>query len=258
MPIKVVCQCGKRFKVDDSYSRRAGKCPACGAALTVPEPNVWKPTAPPVDKPLWISRRTLATFAVTAIAIVFTVPLYFLSQKAKDAPGQKAALECFDMMLEDAIKWNKELQKGKVTIRTVDAIGDDPRRLPWLWHGFALVQVGKDELAWESLFQFNPTTIDGKVLWVDSGKSALGLKREINVGTGWKREFTERVNRRWEYGIAELMEDASWKSMTKRDQDAAVISLKRTMASELDLSAWELQNILNSTDKQESVGRNQQ
>lgn len=36
MSIKVGCQCGQRFKAKDELAGRTVKCPACGAAITIP------------------------------------------------------------------------------------------------------------------------------------------------------------------------------------------------------------------------------
>ncbi len=39
MPIEIACSCGKRFRVADEFAGRAGKCPGCGAAFSVPVPR---------------------------------------------------------------------------------------------------------------------------------------------------------------------------------------------------------------------------
>ena len=39
MPITFGCACGKQLRVADEYAGRRVKCPACGGATTVPEPE---------------------------------------------------------------------------------------------------------------------------------------------------------------------------------------------------------------------------
>ena len=46
MPITVTCSCGKRFRVRDEHAGKRGKCPSCGAAVTIPAPGA---EAPPSD-----------------------------------------------------------------------------------------------------------------------------------------------------------------------------------------------------------------
>ena len=36
MPIRVVCECGKRLKAPDAYAGRMAECPGCGRHLVVP------------------------------------------------------------------------------------------------------------------------------------------------------------------------------------------------------------------------------
>ena len=40
MPITILCHCGKRFDVPDTYAGRKGNCTACGAPLAVPVPGI--------------------------------------------------------------------------------------------------------------------------------------------------------------------------------------------------------------------------
>jgi len=39
MAITFSCQCGKEIKVADKFAGRRGKCPACGGAVTIPQPQ---------------------------------------------------------------------------------------------------------------------------------------------------------------------------------------------------------------------------
>lgn len=39
MPIELVCECGKRFRVADRFAGKSGACPSCGKAFTVPVPK---------------------------------------------------------------------------------------------------------------------------------------------------------------------------------------------------------------------------
>jgi hypothetical protein len=43
MPITVACNCGKRFRVRDEHAGKRGKCPSCGAAVTIPAPGAEAP-----------------------------------------------------------------------------------------------------------------------------------------------------------------------------------------------------------------------
>lgn len=45
MSISVACTCGKKLSVKDEFAGKRGKCPACGAMLTIPQP------VKPVPKP---------------------------------------------------------------------------------------------------------------------------------------------------------------------------------------------------------------
>jgi len=46
MPITVTCNCGKRFRVRNEHAGKRGRCPSCGAAVTIPAPGA---EAPPSD-----------------------------------------------------------------------------------------------------------------------------------------------------------------------------------------------------------------
>lgn len=43
MPIAFACTCGKGFQVKDEFAGKRTKCPACGAALTVPTAQALEP-----------------------------------------------------------------------------------------------------------------------------------------------------------------------------------------------------------------------
>ncbi len=47
MPITFRCSCGNTINVPEVLAGGRTKCPACAATLTVPDPHVPPPTAPP-------------------------------------------------------------------------------------------------------------------------------------------------------------------------------------------------------------------
>lgn len=51
MPISVTCTCGKKLSVKDELAGKRGKCPACGAMLSIPQPP--KPAAIPAEPEEW-------------------------------------------------------------------------------------------------------------------------------------------------------------------------------------------------------------
>ncbi len=65
MPITVTCKCGKRFRVRDEHAGKRGKCPSCGAAVTIPAAGA---EAPPADgRPCPGCARPLASEAVLCV-----------------------------------------------------------------------------------------------------------------------------------------------------------------------------------------------
>jgi hypothetical protein len=53
MPISVPCLCGKTLSVKDELAGKRGKCPACGAMLSIPLPPPAKPAPKPVEEEEW-------------------------------------------------------------------------------------------------------------------------------------------------------------------------------------------------------------
>jgi predicted RNA-binding Zn-ribbon protein involved in translation (DUF1610 family) len=66
MSIAVTCSCGKKLQVKDELAGKRGKCPACGALLTIPQP----PSSPPLAQlaPPLQSPPPRATPAATSLA----------------------------------------------------------------------------------------------------------------------------------------------------------------------------------------------
>jgi len=52
MTIQFQCQCGKLMKTADESAGKRGKCPACGAVITIPEPAAPAPAAPSRKPPV--------------------------------------------------------------------------------------------------------------------------------------------------------------------------------------------------------------
>jgi len=63
MPITVACACGKKFKTKDENAGKKGRCPECGAALTIPGGS-----APAVARPAAAAARPAASSARPAPA----------------------------------------------------------------------------------------------------------------------------------------------------------------------------------------------
>lgn len=40
MAIEFLCDCGKRLRTGDQYAGKRGKCPACGAVVSIPQPII--------------------------------------------------------------------------------------------------------------------------------------------------------------------------------------------------------------------------
>jgi hypothetical protein len=163
MSIHAVCECGKKFEAKDEYEGRRAICPSCKREFVfqrggipvfqeVVEPRP-QPTiqidddalpgvitlkVTPAAKTRWrgsiaMTPRTIAAVVSVTVLGCLAVSYYRATQPAKDPPGLKRAKAFFESQVAQ-INANSEFGAlgAKVEFVLVDAIKDDPRKLPWL------------------------------------------------------------------------------------------------------------------------------
>jgi hypothetical protein len=140
MAILVVCQCGKRFKADDSLAGRRGKCPACKQLIVVSGPDVWVPAVqsvavsrPPATR-MAINRRRAAPVVLAAKCAAIAIPGWVVFGSRKAVRGLKQAEVYIERDTNRTLKEDNKLASYTIDSIVVEPVAEDPRKIPWLWN----------------------------------------------------------------------------------------------------------------------------
>jgi hypothetical protein len=256
MPIKVTCQCGKRFKVDDAYVGRRGRCPACNAELVVPEANAWKPS----DKQSSAKRkhrvRDFVVASLVGLSAVTTTLFVMIRMfgESRPAPGLKAATAFIEQVLNETV--TDKYGNMSIEFTKVRAIKDDQRKIAWLWTSHTVLNPKgqksgtSEDVAWDTVFQFNPVTGQGEVLTVTTGNIGSIGTRASNGKSEWKKEFRDKAVRGWELAYVDYLEhrgpmENPITDSSQKDIDA----IGDRVAASLGITVYELRCILEDKDQ---------
>jgi hypothetical protein len=247
MPIKVVCQCGARLKVDDNFAGRTGKCPACGDSIIVPEPETWIPAEPkPIKARSPLRSRRLAVAIIGLAIVAFAVAIAYWPPK-REKPGLKAARAYIESVVENAIMgsdWSRDVHIGSTTVA---ALRDDPRRQPWMWDGYTLFKHKQQELVLHGHYQYNPATLQSRVVWIEMGNPVYSLERTNYGADEWSTELRAAVERAWDLRLAEY--EAAHGSVPypiPAEARSAFAAFDADVAAELGLTKTEIREICSS------------
>jgi hypothetical protein len=260
MAIKIACQCGKRFKVDDVNVGRRGRCPVCSAVLVVPEVDVWKPH-PVVRSPrynqLSLTARWVAPILVAGIIGVAAYPAYCFLRPAKESPGTKAATTYINAIFNTMVK--DKYTNAAIDHTIVTAIKDDPRKLSWLWMARTLIKekvasaskpgtTEEAKIGWDVVYQFNPVSGQGNILNIFMG--VIGSPGTRSGRSEWKKEFQDEAVHAWEVAYADYLDrrgpmENPVTDATQKEIDAMGVRV----AAELSISIEELWGILEANSE---------
>jgi hypothetical protein len=232
------------IKVDDSALSGVTKSKFATASKTI-----W-------SGPFTLTPRLVALGAFAAVCVCIAILYYLTTKPIKDPPGFQKAKAFFESQMAQLTIKTPGLADARIEYTNVEAIKDDPRKLPWLWEGYTSMKVRvpskinanetvEGDLIFQCLYQFNPLSGQSEILWIETGSPIYGLSRTKGTGSEWTKEFRDKVNRAWEPALAEFLElhpqqNGKW---SKESMDV-LSGTKESVAKKLGLSPTEFQEIL--------------